>query len=76
VVGHSDSGYGTIFHSTNGGDIWTRQGSPATIPDTMLQAVAAIDLLTCWVVGESACGEGGREKFTLDLGLQKVTPSA
>ncbi len=58
AVGASDSGYGAIFRSTDGGDTWARQGSPETIPDTALQAVAAIDPLTCWVVGEVADGYG------------------
>jgi photosystem II stability/assembly factor-like uncharacterized protein len=58
VVGYNDSGFGTIFHSTDGGATWERQGSPAEIPDVYLQSVAAIDPLTCWVVGESADGYG------------------
>ncbi|MEW6554174.1 MAG: YCF48-related protein [Actinomycetota bacterium] len=58
VVGQSDSGYAAIFRSTDGGATWERQGSPATIPDAPLQAVAAIDPLTCWAVGESANGYG------------------
>ncbi len=58
AVGDNDSGYGAIFHSTDGGATWTRQGSPATIPDVMLESVAALDPLTCWVVGETAGGYG------------------
>ncbi len=58
VVGGSNSGYGAIFRSIDGGATWTRQGSPATIPDVMLQGVAAIDPLTCWVVGGSNSGYG------------------
>ena len=42
AVGGPDSGYGAIFRSTDGGATWTRQGSPATIPDVMLEAVAAL----------------------------------
>jgi photosystem II stability/assembly factor-like uncharacterized protein len=58
AVGYNDSGYGAIFRSIDGGATWQRQGSPATIPDVMLESVVALDPLTCWVVGESANGYG------------------
>ncbi len=58
AVGGPDSGYGAIFRSVDGGANWTRQGSPATIPNVMLEDAAALDPLTCWVVGERDSGYG------------------
>jgi len=58
AVGGPDSGYGAIFRSIDGGANWTRQGSPATIPNVILESVAALDPLTCWVVGETDSGYG------------------
>jgi photosystem II stability/assembly factor-like uncharacterized protein len=58
AVGGPDSGYGAIFRSVDGGANWTRQGSPADIPDVMLEDVAAIGPLNCWVVGERDSGYG------------------
>lgn len=51
AVGSPVDGYGAIFHTTDGGATWTRQGSAQSVPDTMLADVAAVDADTAWVVG-------------------------
>lgn len=56
AVGDHDSGYASILHTENGGATWTRQGSPAQVPDTCLYDVAAIDPRTAWAVGDSSGG--------------------
>lgn len=51
IVGNFADGYGVILHTTNGGENWTRQGSPNTIPKVLLQDVRAIDARSAWAVG-------------------------
>jgi photosystem II stability/assembly factor-like uncharacterized protein len=50
-VGASADGYGTILRTVDGGASWTRQGSPAEIPDTSIQDICAVDADTAWAVG-------------------------
>jgi photosystem II stability/assembly factor-like uncharacterized protein len=58
AVGETSGGYGTIQYSQDSGATWTRQGSPANIPNVHLQGVATVDENTCWVTGEPADGYG------------------
>lgn len=51
IVGNAVDGYGVILHTTNGGENWTRQGSPNTIPKVPLLDVRAIDASNAWAVG-------------------------
>lgn len=54
VGGVSDadgSSYGTILHTTDGGETWTRQGDSATTPDVEFNGVVALDARNAWVVG-------------------------
>lgn len=51
VTGVPADGYGVILHTTDGGENWTRQGSPNTVPNVPLWDVRAIDAYNAWVVG-------------------------
>ena len=51
ITGVPIDGYGVILHTTDGGENWTRQGSPNTIPNVPLSDVRAIDANTAWAVG-------------------------
>ena len=51
IIGVPANGYGVILHTTDGGENWTRQGSPNTIPNVPLSDVRAIDANTAWAVG-------------------------
>jgi len=51
ITGFAADGYGVILHTTDGGENWTRQGSPNTIPNVSLMDVRAIDARSAWVVG-------------------------
>jgi photosystem II stability/assembly factor-like uncharacterized protein len=53
VGGVSTDGYGTILHTTNGGQTWVRQGIQDAIADLPLNGVAAVDAREAWVVGGS-----------------------
>lgn len=52
IVGDPSDGYGVILHTTNGGKNWTRQGSPITIPNVILNDILAIDACRAWAVGD------------------------
>jgi photosystem II stability/assembly factor-like uncharacterized protein len=54
AVGDKKDGYGTILHTTDGGNTWTRQGSTADVPNTDLNEVSAVDAEHAWVVGTDA----------------------
>nr|QNO52933.1 Ycf48-like protein [Methanosarcinales archaeon ANME-1 ERB6] len=57
VVGGINDSYGTILHTTDGGNTWERQGSAAEIPNVGLGGVSAVDSNTAWVVGgNESCG--------------------
>ena len=57
VVGGINDSYGTILHTTDGGNTWERQGSVAEIPNVGLGGVSAVDGNTAWVVGgNESCG--------------------
>jgi len=59
VVGRGPGdGYGTIVHTTDGGDTWERQGAVGEIPDTQLASVSAIDGCNAWVAGGESDGFG------------------
>jgi photosystem II stability/assembly factor-like uncharacterized protein len=51
IIGVPADGYGVILHTTNGGENWTRQGSPNTIPNVALYDVRAVDACNAWAVG-------------------------
>jgi len=52
AVGENADGYGTILHTTDSGNHWTRQGSVGMIPDAVLNSVSAIDENNAWIAGE------------------------
>jgi len=58
AVGEPMDNYGTIIHTTDGGETWVRQGKLIAIPNVNLNSVAAIDARTAWVVGDSVDGYG------------------
>ncbi len=58
AVGSPRDGYGTILHTSDGGNQWVRQGTAADIPDVALEAVFTIDACNAWVVGDNAGGYG------------------
>ena len=55
VVGNAaadlDQSYGTILHTTDGGQTWARQGSGGSIPDAGLSSVSAVSSQVAWAVG-------------------------
>ena len=53
IIGVPADGYGVILHTTNGGENWTRQGSPNTIPNVALYDVRAVDACNAWAVGDA-----------------------
>jgi len=52
------SGYGLILSTVDGGQTWTRQGTPRSVPDADLASAAAIDACNCWIVGTNSDGFG------------------
>lgn len=52
AVGRSDSGYGTILYSADGGLTWVRQGTQAQVPDVTLTDASAASTNVCWAVGD------------------------
>ncbi len=53
AVGAVSGGYGTILHTTDGGQTWIRQGVQDDIANVALLGVAAVDAREAWVVGGS-----------------------
>jgi photosystem II stability/assembly factor-like uncharacterized protein len=77
IIGVPADGYGVILHTTNGGENWTRQGSPNTIPNVALYDVRAVDACNAWAVGTGPTGvdftvlktkDGGRSWQTQMVG--------
>ena len=59
VVGERvGDGYGTILHTTDGGEHWVRQGSQGEIPDANFTSVFTLDACNAWVVGGKSNGFG------------------
>lgn len=58
AVGLNSAGYGTVLHTTNGGQTWERQGTPEEIPDGPLTGAAAVDDREAWVAGHDGVGSG------------------
>ena len=56
AAGNASGGFGTIFHTKNGGLDWERQGDATMIPNADLNDIRAVNKYTVWAVGES---EGG-----------------
>jgi photosystem II stability/assembly factor-like uncharacterized protein len=56
AAGKAHDGFATIFHTTDGGITWERQGDSLMIPDANLQDIRAIDKNNVWACGEP---EGG-----------------
>ena len=52
AVGGTDSNFGTILVTNDGGRSWLRQGSSKMIPETNLTHVCAYSDKICWVAGE------------------------
>lgn len=59
AVGRSADGYGTIIHTRDSGETWTREGNTTTIPDVDFGDVTAIDPKNVWVVGDSSPNTNG-----------------
>ncbi len=80
AVGDQTDGYGTIVHTTDGGDTWIRQGDSLSIPNVSLHQVRAIDTLNVWVVGGNADGHAVILKTTdggtswTNLGASRALP--
>ncbi len=58
AVGDTADGYGTILHTTDGGNTWVRQGSAQAIPAVFINDVCAVDADNAWVVGDPSDGYG------------------
>jgi photosystem II stability/assembly factor-like uncharacterized protein len=44
-------GYGTVLHTTNGGQTWVRQGTPEELGESDLVGAAAVSAQEAWVAG-------------------------
>jgi photosystem II stability/assembly factor-like uncharacterized protein len=58
VVGHAESGYGTILSTSNDGMTWTRQGSQSQAAGVDLYDIHSLDQNTVWAVGGIFQGYG------------------
>ncbi|SPJ14588.1 putative Glycosyl hydrolase, BNR repeat-containing protein [Syntrophobacter sp. SbD2] len=52
AVGDPVDGYGTILHTTDGGQKWERQGTSIDIPNVSLTGISAVNADEAWAVGE------------------------
>jgi photosystem II stability/assembly factor-like uncharacterized protein len=52
AVGMSEGGYGTILHTEDGGQTWTRQGDAAQLPDAGFSDICVLEAETLLVVGD------------------------
>ena len=66
AVGLNSGGYGTILHTTDGGQTWERQGTPEEVGNGDLSGAAAVDAQEAWVAGN--VGVDGRLLHTRDGG--------
>ena len=66
AVGLKSGGYGTILHTTDGGQTWVRQGTPDEMGDGDLTGAAAVSAQEAWVAGNA--GEDGLLLHTRDGG--------
>jgi photosystem II stability/assembly factor-like uncharacterized protein len=66
AVGMSSSEFGTILHTTDGGQTWERQGTPEELGDSNLSGAAAVSAQEAWAAGN--LGENGLLLHTTDGG--------
>jgi len=52
AVGSTSGGYGTILHTTDGGQTWERQGTPEEVGNGALSGAAAVSAREAWVTGK------------------------
>jgi len=52
AVGLNSGGYGTILHTTDGGQNWERQGTPEEVGNGDLSGAAAVSAREAWVTGK------------------------
>lgn len=58
AVGSQYEEYGTIFHTSNGGSNWLRQGTADNIPATDMSDVSTLNQKEVWVCGGRVDGYG------------------
>ncbi|MCK5132783.1 MAG: hypothetical protein KAR40_11595 [Candidatus Sabulitectum sp.] len=63
AVGGTCDGYAMIMHTGDGGN-WSRQGTPATVPEAALSSVSVVDSNTVWAAGGLSEGFGVVVKTT------------
>jgi photosystem II stability/assembly factor-like uncharacterized protein len=66
AVGMNAGGFGTILHTTDGGQTWKRQGTPEEVGDGDLTGAAAVSDREAWVAGN--VGSDGLLLHTRDGG--------
>lgn len=66
AVGNNSGGYGTILHTTDGGQTWERQGTPEEVGHGDLAGAAAVSDREAWVTGN--VGNDGLLLHTRDWG--------
>ncbi len=64
TAGEIEGNYGAIYHTSDGGATWQRQGDSLTVPNTPLVEVRAYSEDIVWVSGSSADGYGTLLKST------------
>ena len=58
AVGNNSGGYGTILHTTDGGQTWERQGTPGEVGHGDLTGAAAVNAREAWVAGNDGGANG------------------
>jgi photosystem II stability/assembly factor-like uncharacterized protein len=75
AVGVESGGHSTILHTTDGGQIWERQGASEEVPNGNLTGVAAVNAREAWLVGNDG-QESGLLLHTRDGGQRWHTEGA
>lgn len=57
TAGSAYDGYGTILYTEDGGQTWTRQGTPGVIPDVSIEFISAVSENLVWACGDSIDGK-------------------
>ena len=63
AAGTSDGSYGTIIHTKDGGNTWTRQGDSLQLPNAGFNDVCILDTSNILVVGDSIPNSQGHNVY-------------
>ena len=76
AAGRAVDGSGVILHTADGGQTWTRQGTPGQWPNIEFSDVSALDARTAWAVGRDFSTDGPIIVRTQDGGQTWVRQQA